>query len=470
MAQKKIRAFSKSNKKDRGTLTFRLGSVKKRGQSEKTTPVRTPASYKMALPPGFTLGVADSATQYRGGDYNHTWNNWYRSGYIADGSNPADMDGNVKWAADLALMRDMGIRDYRFSVEWAMIEPSEGVFDGEALTRIRGEIVLMLTYGIRPLVTLHHFTNPMWFEERGGWELPENTSFFLRYVEKVVRAIGHLASDYITINEPNVYATNGYHAGIWPPGKKSLQAATQVMSVMASAHIKSYKLIHDIRRRLGFSDTRVSAALHLRVFEPKMPWNPVHRKAAATVNKLFQTAFARAVILGEFQRPLKNLSKARRDTYCDFHAVNYYTRSSISGLRDGARKNVPKNDLGWEIYPQGLIRCASMLHDIKPLPIIVTENGTCDTADSFRSLYIFDHLSKISGSTLPFERYYHWCFTDNFEWSEGLSARFGLVAADIKTGEREVKQSGRFYSEIIENSGVTNDMYLKYIKGQKYHH
>ncbi len=103
--------------------------------------------------------------------------------------------------------------------------------------------------GIRPLITLHNFANPMWFEEKGGWEELGNIRFFLEYVEKLIYALGHLVSEYITFEEPNLYALNGYFLGIWPPGKKSINAAAQVMSVMTAAHMRCYRLIHDLRRK-----------------------------------------------------------------------------------------------------------------------------------------------------------------------------------------------------------------------------
>ncbi|MGN1002934.1 MAG: glycoside hydrolase family 1 protein [Oscillospiraceae bacterium] len=417
------------------------------------------------------LGVASSATQVDGGDLRHTWNDWHEKGRIKDGSDPAvATDHWNRWREDVLLMHRMGIQTYRLSIEWARVEPAEGCFDEEAIRHIKEEILLLIGLGIKPLVTLHHFTNPLWFEEKGGWENYENIRYFLIYVEKMVKSIGHLVNEYLTLNEPNIYAVNGYFFGTWPPGKKSMSTALNVMSNLATAHIKAYRLIHDVRRGMGFKDSRVSFANHLRVFEPKNRLNPAHVTSAALAERTFQTRLTEAMLTGEFKKPLKNVGRVRHGAYCDFHAVDYYTRSTITGLADGVREDCCKNDLGWEIYPEGIVRCCRKLMEIAPLPIYITENGTCDLNDSFRSRFIYDHLKALCQSGLPVKRYYHWSFNDSFEWAEGSFARFGLVHTNYETLERTVKRSGEFYSAIIKNHGVTQEMYDEFVAGQEYHH
>lgn len=126
------------------------------------------------------------------------------------------------------------------------------------------------------------------------------------------------------------------------------------------------------------------------------------------------------------------------------------------------------NGLGWEIYPAGLIEVAEWVHRRYPAPIYITENGTADAADNFRARFVCEHLAQIAGSDLPIERFYHWCFTDNWEWAEGEVPRFGLVHLDYDTQERTVRASGRFYADIITNSGVTEDAFERWVAGQEY--
>lgn len=426
---------------------------------------------KTELKKTMMLGVASSATQIDGGDLGHTWNVWCNAGRIKDGSNPATAVSHwERWREDALLMSQLGIETYRLSIEWARVEPKEGCFDEYAIDRIKEELMLLNALNIRPIITLHHFTNPLWFEAFGGWENPKNTVYFMRYVERIIGRIGHLCDEYITVNEPNVYALNGYRDGIWPPGKKSFKSAINVMSVMAAAHIRAYRLIHRLRAEMGLSGTRVGVALHMRVFIPKSKTNPAHVAAARMAERFFQTLIAEAVTNGKFTSPMKNLSRAKPGRYCDFHGLNYYSRSAVTGLADGTRSHSVKNDLGWEIYPQGIVSCAEKLLKICALPIYVTENGTCDNNDAFRSRFIYDQLVAISRSNLPFERYYHWTFTDNFEWLDGMSAKFGLVSVDAQTGERTVKRSGEFYSKIIAERAVSEELYSEYIAQQSYHH
>ena len=140
----------------------------------------------------------------------------------------------------------------------------------------------------------------------------------------------------------------------------------------------------------------------------------------------------------------------------------------MTGLADGVARNVPVNDLGWEVYPEGLVEVARWTNEQYPGPIWITENGTADASDAFRPLYLYDHLKAIAGSGLPIERYYHWCFTDNWEWADGERPRFGLVELDYATQRRTVRDSGRFYADVIANAGVTADAYRRWVHGRRY--
>jgi beta-glucosidase len=422
------------------------------------------------LKDGMSLGAASAATQIEGGDCNSSWNDWYRRGKIADGSDPARADDHWnRWREDADLMAEMGIRHTRLGIEWARLCPTRDTVDQSAVDHYREEFSYLRGKGISVLLTIHHFTNPMWFEALSGFTTAENLEIFLGFVELSVRSFGDLVSEYITINEPNVYATESYYFGIWPPGEKSMGKTLKVISNMALCHIRAYELIHRLRREMGFDDTRVSFAHHMRVFDPAIPRNLYHRVCARLLDRFFQSAVMRAFCLGEIKWPLKAPGPMGRGEYVDFIAVNYYTRTTVSGFGDGTRYGVPKNDLGWEIYPEGIVRCAAEHYRVIARPIYITENGTCDNADTFRSRYIYEHLQALCDSGLPVQRYYHWCFCDNFEWVEGESARFGLVHVDYGTQKRTVKKSGEFYRDVIRAGGVTDDIYDRYIKAQEYH-
>lgn len=414
---------------------------------------------------GVLLGVATAATQIEGGCDTTNWADWAKTpGHIADGTTPVRATGHwERWREDTDLMASLGIQTYRFGVEWARLEPQPGVFSDEAFAHYRDEITLLRDKGIRPLLTLHHFNNPRWFESMGAFEHPDCIPIFLRFVERVVTELGDLVEDWCTINEPNVYATFGYLYGVFPPGLKSLPRTLRVMTNLAHAHITAYELIHALR---AGKPTRVTFAVHLRVFDPANPANPVHRALARAQEFLFQEAVTEAMCTGRFRMPLRRPAGIREGRYYDALGINYYSRSWVSKIGDAARPGAELNDLGWEIYPEGLERVARWAHDRWPAPIWVTENGTADNTERFRTQFLHDHLEIVSAARatgLPFERFYHWCFVDNWEWAEGEVPRFGIVALDYATQERTVKPSGRFYADVIAAGGVTPEIAARHL-------
>lgn len=414
---------------------------------------------------GVLLGVATAATQIEGGCDTTNWADWAKTpGHIADGTTPVRATGHwERWREDTELMASLGIQTYRFGVEWARLEPQPGVFSDEAFAHYRNEITLLRDKGIRPLLTLHHFNNPRWFESMGAFEHPDCVPIFLRFVERVVTELGDLVEDWCTINEPNVYATFGYLYGVFPPGAKSLPRTLRVMTNLAHAHITAYELIHALR---AGKPTRVTFAVHLRVFDPANPANPVHRALARAQEFLFQEAVTEAMCTGRFRMPLRRPAGIREGRYCDALGINYYSRSWVSKIGDAARPGAELNDLGWEIYPEGLERVARWAYDRWPAPIWVTENGTADNTERFRTQFLHDHLEIVAAARstgLPFERFYHWCFVDNWEWAEGEVPRFGIVALDYATQERTVKPSGRFYADVIAAGGVTAEIAARHL-------
>lgn len=424
---------------------------------------------KFKLKEGLLLGSATAATQIEGGDENNNWARFAAEGKVKDGSSPFTASGHyTRVREDIDLMAEMGLEIYRFGIEWSRIEPRRGEYDAEAIAHYRAEIEYMIEKGIKPLLTIHHFTNPLWFEDMGAFENDESPEIFLSLTKKVVEAFGDIVSEYITINEPNVYATNSLLWGYWPPEKKSMGALVNCFSNMTAAHVLSYNYIHEKRREMGYTDTRVSFANHLRVFAPKNPKNLFHRIASSLSEYLFQGAITEAMMTGRCAFPVLRRKGVKKGKYHDFIGINYYSRSSVSGFSDGVREDCYKNDLGWEIYHEGLIELALKLGKRYGGEVYVTENGTCDNTDSFRARFVYDQLKLISETENPITRYYHWSFMDNFEWKEGERERFGLVHVDYATQERTIKESGKLYSSIIENRGVTDEAYEKYVKNSQY--
>ncbi len=429
---------------------------------------------KFILKDGLMLGTATAATQIEGTDENNNWARFAAEGKVSDKTSPTRANDHYnRYREDIDLMAEMGLEIYRFGVEWSRIEPSPNEFSEQALCHYRDEIEYMISKGIRPMLTLHHFTNPLWFEDMGAWECKEAPDIFLRFATRVVEYLADIVDDYITINEPNVYVTNSLFFGIWPPEKKSAVSLVRAFSNMTKAHIRAYNMIHETRARLGKQkgETYVGFANHLRVFAPKNPKNLWHRISSRLSAYLFQNAITDAMMSGKCRFPVMRRRGVKRGRYYDFIGINYYSRSTVSGIGDGVREDCFKNDLGWEIYHDGLITLANELSDKygREYPVFVTENGTCDNSDTFRSRFIYDQLKLISETDNRIERYYHWSFTDNFEWREGESARFGIVHCNYETQVRTVKDSGRLYSSIIKNRGVTDEAYGELVEASSYH-
>ncbi|MDN5797654.1 MAG: family 1 glycosylhydrolase [Intrasporangium sp.] len=425
-----------------------------------------PASPLLFSTRDLLIGVATAALQIEGGDRNNNWYDWASlPGTIADGSTPLRAtDHWQRWREDTALMADLGLQTYRMSVEWSRIEPRPGEVDQAALAHYREELSAIREAGIVPLVTLHHFSHPSWFQGLGAFTSPASPELFLRLTEVVVGTLGDLVTDWVTINEPNVYAVQAHLYSQAPPARHSWPAVRSTLRHMAIAHCRAYHRIHELQ-----PEARVGFAHHARVFAPLHPGNPFHRASSALGRALFQDLLADAMLGGRFSRLLgRQPAEVTPGPHYDYLGLNYYSRSAVRGLADGTFPGVPVNDLGWEIYPDGLVEVARDLYRRYPGPIWVTENGTADAADGFRARFVHDHLRAIAGSGLPFERYYHWCFVDNWEWAQGERPRFGLVALDYAMQQRTVRDSGRFLSQVIAEGGVTRASHDEFVAAQTY--
>ena len=207
-----------------------------------------------------------------------------------------------------------------------------GVWDDAAFARYREELELLRDKGIRPLVTLHHFSHPLWFERDGGWLGPGALWVWERYVSEVVTRLGDLVAEWVTINEPNVYVTGAHVFGDFPPGHRSLREGMRVYGVLAAAHIRAYVLIHALRPA---PDTMVGVAHHLRPFRPGNPRNPWHRALTPVMRRLFQGAIVRAMTTGEFTAPLRRPRGIRRRAPARAPALRRLLRAQLLLAHDG---------------------------------------------------------------------------------------------------------------------------------------
>jgi len=373
-----------------------------------------------------------------------------------------------RWKEDLDRAAAAGQNTHRLSVEWSRIEPTPGQWDDHALAFYRDVLTGMRARGIEPLVTLHHFTNPLWLAEMGGWENESVVQHFESFTRRTVAALQDLADFWCTINEPNVYAYEAIASHHFPPGRNSIRAAFRVMRHQVLAHAAAYHAIHELQ-----PGARVGIAYHYHVFIPHTA-SPLDQFAARTQSRIFNLLIPMSLRDGRLHFPLGRERLPKIAGTQDYIGVNYYSSDHVSfDLRR------PGDFFGRRFYPKGFdvsevgmnanvpegMRTAIRWANSFGLPIYITENGIEDATDSIRPRYLAQHLHQVwkavnTGS--PVRGYYHWSLVDNFEWERGWTQRFGLWAINPETQERTERRSGKFYSEICHENGITSDMVRRY--------
>lgn len=430
------------------------------------------------LPKEFLFGSATAATQIEGGDRNSNWYHWGLQGKISNNESPivaADHYNRVE--EDIRLMKEMNHEIYRMSIEWSRIEPQEGVWSEEGISHYQKEIKALLKTGIKPLITLHHFSHPQWFEEMGQWTNKNSVMYFLRFTKKIVSSIGHDVCEFCTINEPNVFVNDTFMEGKYPPGNKDdIKSYFKASRHLIIAHLKTYEMIHMMREKMGYNDTLVGIAMHMAYFD--VSGNKLlTRVSKKLMDYSFHKLFLNGMVEGHLTFPIGSGYPLGKGRFCDFLGINYYSRHLIHSSSNPAMlfgevrvdETLPDekvNDLGWEIYPEGLYRVVKKVYELYKIPIYITENGIPDVNDIKRSKFIYEHILEIKRlleENVDIRRYYHWSLLDNLEWNDGFSPRFGLVEVNYDTQERTIRKSGRFYSELCRSKEVTEEMIDKYL-------
>lgn len=409
----------------------------------------------------FLLGTATASTQIEGGDTKNTWYRWCEQGHISDNSSTITAcDHWNRVEEDIQLLKSLNVQTYRMSLEWSRIEPEAGNFSRKALNHYRDEIQLLLSNKINPLVTLHHFSEPQWFQDMGGWLKSENGGLFVEYVRYVVENLGDLVCEWVTFNEPNAYVLFGYETGIFPPGVKNLREANNVKTELIRTHVTVYDMIHSIREKNGFKgNTMVGAAMHIRIFDGL---TFAGRWLAEAADYYFNELFMAGITEGKLKFPLPHRGhKIKKGIYADFLGLNYYTRNTVEFAWDPriyfhkfiSDMGKYKTDMGWDIYPEGILKICKKYYGRYRLPIYITENGISDRNDDRRPDFIIDHLKYIAMAIdegIPVQRYYHWTLMDNFEWLEGQTANFGLFHNNFDTQERTPRGSASLFARICK--------------------
>ncbi len=421
------------------------------------------ANDRFVFPEGFLWGTATASHQVEGGNENNDWWAWEQMpGRISDGSRCGlASDWWHRAEEDLSAAAALGQNSHRLSLEWSRLEPREGAWDEHAVERYRQILGHMHSIGLRPMITIHHFTLPLWLYERGGWENERTVEYFVRYAGRVVEAFGDLCDLWCTVNEPMLYALYSHVYGYWPPGSGGMRVALNVVRHMARAHVQAYQVIHQQQ-----PNAIVGYAKHLRIFDPANPARRWDRILARFTDYLFNeielVAFAQNTLLVPLGREFRYHKDAR---FLDFIGLNYYSRDLVQldlhrpedfYIRRSATPGVDFVP-GWgEIYPEGLYRALKRLSDWG-LPIYVTEFGVSDRDDTLRPRFIVTHVAAMCRALregVPLQGAYFWTLVDNFEWAAGWSARFGLISLDPETQARSPRGSAQIYRRIAQVNGL----------------
>ncbi|MFL5351035.1 glycoside hydrolase family 1 protein [Archangium sp.] len=430
------------------------------------------------LPRGFLLGTSTAAHQIEGGNVND-WSDWER-GAFPDGaphikdrsvSGPATDSWN-RFDEDVTLMKRLGANAYRFGVEWSRLEPTPGAWDADAAERYRQWAHTLRSQGIEPMVTLYHFTLPRWVAESGGWENPANLDAFERFSGKVAELLGADVDWWCTLNEPNVYAVFGYMDGVWPPGRKDTAAMARVLANLIEAHARAARQLraHDTVDADGDGRaTLIGLAHHVRVFQPASG-STTDLAVAGLTDDFFNESVPKALRTGHVSLFVPGSVSLERDVpdlkgSIDYLGLNYYTRDHVrqDTSPSFSHKYVPAghdtNDLGWELYPEGLYLFLKRYAALG-LPLVVTENGMDDRTGERRPYSLRSHLYAVEQAVaegVPVRGYFHWSLIDNFEWAEGYGPRFGLFQVDRSSVEltRRATPAVETFREAARNLGLT---------------
>lgn len=403
------------------------------------------------FPVGFFWGAATSSYQVEGGIENTDWAQAAREGRVPACGRAADHYN--RYAEDFDLAKSLGHTAHRLSVEWARIEPEEGKFDETAIEHYRKVLQALQARGIHPCVTLWHFTLPLWFSETGGFERKDAPEVFARYCRHVVDGLKEECHHYSTINEPIVFASNGWNRGTWPPFKRfalfdflritnsgrqhearykkgltPFFTYLRVVKNLARAHNLAYDVIKEI---LLASD--VSIVTHVILFRANN--NPFNKLIAGFINWWWTHRFMKQV----YEK-------------CDSIGLNYYFHKKF-----GDTATYAKTDMDWDIYPEGIYDCLMMLKRYGR-PLYVSEAGIADAKDDRRADYIRRQVEgtwRAIQDGVDVRGHFYWSLLDNYEWALGFEKRFGLIEIDYDTLKRTIRPSAFVYKDICESNGLT---------------
>lgn len=377
-----------------------------------------------------------------------------------------------RYQEDVALMKELGLKSYRFSVSMCRVMPEEGVINPKGLEFYKNLTAELRSANIEPLCTLYHWDLPIWAQKKGGWKNPKIIDWYLAYVRAVVDALSDQVQYWMTFNEPQCFLMLAYVAGQHAPFRHEVFTFKNHIRHMLLAHGKAVKLIRETARRKPVIGIAMAATTYIPDSEDDAGLRDAARKSfESAVGEGSNGLYCDPICLGRASKMMRRRLSAEDlkviSEPMDFIGVNVYQPSNPMINKKGYDSDAfPKTSLGWVIDGRCLYWTIRQYWERYHLPVMVTENGMADNDavsadgkvhDPARAQFLDDFLSGVKRAVdegIPVLGYQHWSVMDNFEWCEGYAPRFGLIHVDYETQKRTIKDSAYHYAEIIRTNGA----------------
>jgi beta-glucosidase len=424
---------------------------------------------ELTFPQGFLWGAATAAHQVEGDNTNSDWWEWEHRepSRVVEPSGRA-CEHYTRYADDVRLLADAGLNTYRFSVEWARIEPAEGEFDTAQLDHYLRMTDVVRAAGITPMATLHHFTLPQWLAARGGWTDPQTPALFARYCERVVGHLGRRIDWWCTINEPGNVAVGGY-LGVfgWPPGTTSYDDFRRAANGLTEGHRAALQAV-----KSDNADARVGVTHGMQEWTA----NRAGRGPMRDVRRMFEDVFLEASVDDDFvgvqtyTRVPVDLPAALLPATALMSGVPALRNAVLPRVlrrefgalsRRGGADSIRRTQMGYEFRPEAI--AATLRRAAKMLPgkdLIVTEHGVATADDEERVEFIRRGLAAVHGvlaEGLPVKGYLYWSLLDNFEWAHGYRPTFGLIEIDRDTMTRTPRPSLGYFGGVARSGRLQRE-------------
>lgn len=431
---------------------------------------------EFVFPEGFLWGAATASAQVEGawdadGRTPSVWD-VAPAEKIKNGDSPHDgCDHYHRWKEDVAILREMGLNAYRFSVSWSRVQPAEGRINEKGLQFYKDLVDELLANGIEPLVTLYHWDLPLWVHEQGGWKNEKIVSLFAEYTRILVDELSSKVQWWFPMNEPSNFIHNGYCTGAHAPFEKDPDSFPALTETCLWAFQRSAEVI----RRYAKKSPKIGIAVSVGAFVPKEETEEAIEEARkgtfrSMAGDLYNRWWCDSILLGKptivdgkYTIPADVLKKTKCDL--DFLGINIYAPFTNGPAETDLLPPDRKTDLGWVIDGRCAYWNIRFFYDRYHLPIMISENGAAftDTVapdgtvhDDRRVSYLREYLQGLRRAVqegYPVPGYLCWTLIDNFEWTEGYAARFGLVYVDFETKQRIWKDSAYYYKNVARSRG-----------------